>query len=398
MHIIQAIQDLQKEAAAWRQDLHQNPQTCYEEFYASQFVKSKLTEWGIPYRDNYAVTGLVGTIEGRKNTSGKTLALRADMDALDILEKTDLPYASKNKGKMHGCGHDGHTACLLAAAKYLNETKNFDGKVHLIFQPAEEGGRGAVRMIEEGLFEDFPCDYIFGIHNWPDLELGKADMRSGAMLASVDAFEIKVTGKGGHAAYPHQTIDPLIAATNIVNALQTIVSRNTDPVQSCVLSVASIQSQSNAFNIIDESVTLNGTVRTFDAELRNLIEDRMNTLASTIAQGFGCSAQIKYDRQLDPVINSSQGINMAARAAGKILGTGNVNTECDLCMGGEDFGAYLTKVPGAFIFMGQREPDNPASLHNNGLHNPQYDFNDKLIPIVASYYATLCEQYLKPTD
>jgi len=386
---------LQSEAAAWRQDLHQNPQTCYEEIYASQFVKKKLKEWGIPYRDNYAVTGVVGTIEGRQNTTRKTLALRADMDALDILEKTDLPYASKNKGKMHGCGHDGHTACLLAAAKYLNDKKNFNGKVHLIFQPAEEGGRGAVRMMEEGLFKDFPCDYIFGIHNWPDLELGKADMRSGAMLASVDAFEITVIGKGGHAAYPHQTIDPLIAATNIVSALQTIISRNTDPIQSGVVTVASIQSQSNAFNIIDETVSLNGTVRTFDNGLRKLIEEKMETLATSIAQGFGCSAEITYERQLDPVINTPQGIVMSSQAAGSVLGAENINTECDVCMGGEDFGAYLTEVPGAFIFMGQAEPNTPSSLHNKGLHNPQYDFNDKLIPIVASYYATLCETYLQ---
>lgn len=351
--------------------------------------------WGIPYRDNYAVTGVVGTIEGRQNTSGKTLALRADMDALDILEKTNLSYASKNKGKMHACGHDGHTACLLAAAKYLNDTKNFDGKVHLIFQPAEEGGRGAVRMIEEGLFKDFPCDYIFGIHNWPDLDLGKADMRSGPLLASVDAFEITVIGKGGHAAYPHQTVDPLIAATNIVNALQTIISRNADPIQSGVVSVASIQSQSNAFNVIDETVSMNGTVRTFDNNLRKLIEEQIKSLAINIAQGFGCRAEINYERQLDPVINTPQGVTMSAQAAGSVLGVENINTECDLCMGGEDFGAYLTKVPGAFIFMGQREPDIPLSLHNNGLHNPQYDFNDKLIPLVASYYATLCETYLQ---
>jgi hippurate hydrolase len=396
MNIIPAIQTLQSEAAAWRQDLHQNPQTCYEEIYASQFVKKKLKEWGIPYRDNYAVTGIVGTIEGRQNTSGKALALRADMDALDILEKTDLPYASKNAGKMHGCGHDGHTACLLAAAKYLNDTKNFNGKVHLIFQPAEEGGRGAVRMMEEGLFKDFPCDYIFGIHNWPDLDLGKADMRSGAMLASVDDFEITVIGKGGHAAYPHQTIDPLIAATNIVNALQTIISRNTDPIQSGVVTVASIQSQSNAFNVIDDTVSLNGTVRTFDNDLRKLIKQKIEAITTSIAQGFGCSVQIKYEHQLDPVINSEQGIIMSQQAASSVLGAENINTDCDLCMGGEDFGAYLTEVPGAFVFIGQAEPDTPSSFHNNGLHNPQYDFNDKLIPIVASYYATLCETYLQP--
>ncbi|MAE51736.1 MAG: amidohydrolase [Micavibrio sp.] len=394
MPIINSIADLKNEAAAWRQELHQNPQTCYEEEFASAFVKNKLQEWNIPFRDGYAKTGLVATIEGQKNTSGKTIGLRADMDALDILEKTGLPHASKNVGKMHACGHDGHTASLLAAAKYLQDTKNFNGRVHLIFQPAEEGGRGAVKMIEEGLFDAFPCDYVFGVHNWPGLPIGHIDMRVGAQLASVDEFNITVKGKGGHAAMPHLTHDPLVIASHIVIALQSIVSRNIDPVESAVVTVAGLQVGTDAFNVIGDTATMKGTVRTFNNDVRHQIRDRIETIATNIAKSYDATAELDYEFQLDPTINTADGIAMAQEAASAVVNPNHINTECPPSMGGEDFGAYLMEKPGAFICVGQSVPDDKNSPHNHGLHSPYYDFNDDIIPIVASYFGTLCEKYM----
>ncbi|MCB9990595.1 MAG: amidohydrolase [Rhodospirillales bacterium] len=398
MPVINSIADHKDEAAGWRQELHQNPQTSFEEEFASTFVKKKLTEWGIPFKDGIAVTGIVATIEGQKTDSGKAIGLRADMDALDIIEDSGVPYASKNPGKMHACGHDGHTSTLLSAAKYLSENRNFNGKVHLIFQPAEEGGGGAYKMIEEGLFKDFPCDYVFGYHNWPYMPLGKVAMRKGPILASADEFEIVIKGKGGHAAMPHQTVDPVVAAAQIVLALQSIVSRNVSPVDQGVVTVANFRGGTGAHNIIGEKVVMNGTVRAFRQETREFILKRVREIAENTAKAFMTEATVHIvPGGYAPTINSEDGVDMAAAAAIKVAGEQNVMTDAEPTMGAEDFGAYLMEKPGAFILIGQGMPDDEKSPHNYGLHSPYYDFNDEVLPIGASYFATLVEDYM-PLD
>ena len=397
MPVINSIADSKDEIAACRRELHQNPQTAYEEEFAAALVKKKLTEWGIKFKDGIATTGIVATIEGQKSDSGKTIGLRADMDALDITEKTNLPHASQNKDKMHACGHDGHTATLLCAAKYLNENRNFNGTVHLIFQPAEEGGNGAYKMIDEGLFKDFPCDYVFGIHNWPWEPVGKVMMRTGPLLASVDRFTVNITGQGGHAAMPQGTIDPAIVASHITTALQSIVSRNVDPIDTAVVSVTNINVGTGAFNIIADTAEISGTVRTFQPETRDMIKKRIRDIVQNVAAAFDATTEIEFGDGTDATINSADGVNMAAKAFAEIVGESNIDTDCPPCMGGEDFGAYMSHKPGAFIFVGQGVEGDEDSPHNQGLHSPYYDFNDDIIPIGASFFAKITETYM-PLD
>ncbi len=394
MPVINSIADQKDEIAAWRQDLHKNPQTKYEEIFAGDLIAAKLDEWGVTYKRGMAETGIVATIEGQKTDSGKTIGLRADMDALDIQEKTGLPYASQNNGKMHACGHDGHMASLLGATKYLSENKNFNGKVHLIFQPGEEGGNGAHKMIAEGLFDEFPCDYVFGIHNWPKEPAGTIVMRAGPMMASVDEFKIEIIGKGGHAAIPETAIDPVIIASQIVTALQTIVSRNVNPIDTAVISVTSLNAGTEAFNIIPDTATLRGTVRTFNNDSRRMIKDRIETLCENIAQAFGATVDFNYGFETDATVNTADGVEIAANAATVVVGTENVDTNYSPTMAGEDFGAFLVEVPGAFVFVGQGNPDDPHGHNSTELHNPNYDFNDDVIPIGASYFAALAETYM----
>ena len=263
MTLSNSIAAMKDEIAAYRRELHQNPQTAYEETFASDFIAGKLTEWGIPFERGFAVTGIVATIEGQSTTSGKAVALRADIDALNMVEKSGRPWASLTSGKMHGCGHDGHTAMLLGAAKHLAETRNFDGKVHLIFQPAEEGGAGAIRMIEEGLFKKYPVDAAFGLHNWPGMKFGEIGLKPGPIMASSDSFDITIIGKGGHAALPHLNIDPIVAGSHIVAALQSIVSRQVDPVDQGVVSITNFRAGTGAHNVIPERAELSGTYRSF---------------------------------------------------------------------------------------------------------------------------------------
>lgn len=394
MPVLNRAADLKDEAATWRQDLHRHPQTSYEEEYAAALVAQKLSEWGIPFKSGIAKTGIVATIAGQKTDSGKTLGLRGDMDALDILEKSGLGHASTIPGKMHACGHDGHTATLLATAKYLNETKNFNGHVHLVFQPAEEGGKGANRMIDEGLFSQFQIDYMFGIHNWPGMKLGKIGMRRGACLASVDEFHIGINGVGGHAAHPEQTIDPVVIAAQVVTALQSIVARNVDPIDTVVLSITNLNSGTGAFNVIPDQAKISGTVRTFNNDTRDMVLKRMEEIVRSITAAMGGSATFENIFHNYATVNSDDGIDMAARAAAAVVGENNVDTNTKPSMGGEDFSAYLRERPGAFIFVGQGVPGEKDSPHNRGLHHPAYDFNDDLIPIGVSYFAALVEQNL----
>ncbi len=392
MPVINSIARNQDEIAACRREMHQNPQTSYEETFASGLVKRKLKEWGIPFKEGIAVTGIVATIEGQKTDSGKAIALRADMDALDIEEKTGVTHASKNPGKMHACGHDGHTATLLGAAKYLSETRNFNGKVHLIFQPAEEGGAGAYRMIEEGLFEQFPVDAVYGVHNWPWLDAGKIAVRKGPMLASADRLTINVKGKGGHAAMPHKTIDPVVAGSHIVTALQSIVARNVDPVEQGVITIANFRAGTGASNIISDGAYMDGTIRAFRPEVRAYLHQRIREIVPAVAGAFMAEADVIIDDGYDPTINSDHETDLAAAAARAVVGDGNVITDIPPCMGAEDFGAYLMKRPGAFLFVGQGVKNNPDSPHNQGLHSPLYDFNDEILPVAGSFFATLIEQ------
>lgn len=395
MSLSNSIAALKEEIAGYRRALHENPGTCYEEFFASDLIAEKLTEWGIPFERGLGKTGIVATITGQSNNSGKAVGLRADMDALDILEENNKPHVSKIPGKMHGCGHDGHTAMLLGAAKHLNETRNFDGKVHLIFQPAEEGGRGAHAMIADGLFERFPCNEVYGLHNWPEMPRGTFGIRPGPIMASSDYFFITVKGKGGHAAMPHRTIDPVTIGAQIVNAVQALISRTVDPVDTAVISITNFNAGTGAHNVIPDTAKLTGTLRTFNNQTREHLKDSIGKIASNIAESFGASVEYEFKYVIDATINDAQAAQFCADIASSIVGADNVNANVAPCMGGEDFGGMLEKVRGAYIWMGQGEPSDPASPHNQGLHTPRYDFNDEVIPLGIEYFTRIVEKSLQ---
>lgn len=382
-----------EEVKECRHQLHQNPGTAYEEFFASDLIARKLTEWGIPFERGWAETGIVATIEGQPSDTNKSIALRGDIDALDIVEETGKPYASKIPGKMHACGHDGHTAILLGTAKFLNETRNFKGKVHLIFQPAEEGGGGAMRMIDEGIFEKYPVDSIYGMHNWPWLPKGIIATAPGPIMACSDDVDITITGIGGHAAYPHSCVDPVVVASEIVMALQTIVSRNIDPADPAVVSITNFNAGTGGRNIISNEARLKGTARAFKQDVRNLIEKRIKEIVATIAQSHGAKGEVVYRRKYEPTINDATQTAFCAEVARSLIGSENVITNAPPVMGAEDFGAFLTKKPGCYIALGQGMPD-PDSPHNHGLHSPKYDFNDAIIPDAIRYFVAVTEKAL----
>lgn len=394
MPVLNSAAALKDEAAGWRRELHQNPQTSYEEEFASAFIAARLKEWGIPFKKGVAKTGIVATIEGRKNDSGRALGLRADIDALDITEKSGQPWSSKNPGKMHACGHDGHTATLLAAAKHLSENRNFNGKVNLIFQPAEEGGGGAYKMIEEGLFRDFPMDAVYGLHNWPYLEAGRIATRKGPLMASADELHITVKGKGGHAAGPQNTVDPVVVSAHIITALQTIVSRNLDPVDQGVVTISIVNAGTGASNVIADTAQLTGTIRAFKQETREFLHRRVKEIAEGVAKAMMASADVKIEIGYDPTINTDRETDLAVQAAAAVVGANNVIADTDPTMGAEDFGAYLRQRPGAFVFLGQKVKDKPDSPHNHGLHSPYYDFNDDVIPVGVSWFVRLVEDHM----
>lgn len=385
---------MKDEVAGWRHALHENPAIMYEEVFASDLVASKLTEWGIPFKRGLGKTGIVAIVEGQKNTSGKTIGLRADMDALPLTETSGQPWASKIPGRMHACGHDGHTAMLLGAAKYLNETKNFDGRVLLIFQPAEEGGRGAFAMMRDGLFkDDLKCDAVYGLHNWPTMPLGTAGIKSGPVMAAVDHFDIEIAGVGGHAAYPSKCIDPIVIGATIVSTLQTLVSRFVAPQDMAVLSITNFNAGTGAYNVIPDASKISGTVRSFKPEVRDMMESKIKAMASDICAAYGAKVSVHYDREIDATINNPEHTQICIEAMGRIIGLENVNTNIQPSLGGEDFGGMLMQVPGAYIHLGQGTA-NPDSPHNRGLHNPNYDFNDDIIPVAMDYFAELVESGL----
>jgi hippurate hydrolase len=371
-----------------RRDIHANPELGFEETRTSQLVADKLAEWGIEVHRGLAKTGVIGVIKGRKD-SGRAIGLRADMDCLPMHETGSVAHKSKVAGRMHACGHDGHTTMLLGAARYLAQTRNFDGTVNLIFQPAEEGGGGRV-MVEEGLFKRFPVDAVYALHNWPGLPVGKMAVRAGPMMAATDEIKIKVSGRGGHAALPHLAADPVVAAAHIITALQTVASRNANPVDALVVSVCSMQtSQVGAFNVIPGHVELIGTVRSFSPEMRELAEKRVKEIAVSVAHGLGASAAVEYRRGYPATVNTQKEAEFAARVGERVFGKGNVVTDGEPTMGGEDFSYMLQAKPGAYVFLGQ----GGAQL-GCYLHNPAYDFNDEVIPLGAGYLAALVEDSL----
>lgn len=395
MTIRNSIATLQDELTAARRELHQNPQTSYEETFASDLISENLTKWGVKHERNWGGgTGIVAIIEGEKNTLNRAIGLRCDIDALDIIEQSGQEWASKIPGKMHGCGHDGHTAMMMGAAKYLQENRNFDGKVYLIFQPAEEGGAGAIKMIEEGLFEKHPMNFVYGLHNWPALPKGQIGLTPGPIMAGSDDIFVTVKGKGGHAAMPDQCIDPIVVASQIVSALQTIASRNTSPVDTIVLSITNINGGTGASNVIPDTVEISGTVRAFKFETRELAEKRIKEISEGIAAAHGASVECKYVYDYDPTINHAEESAECSIVSKALVGEENVNDNIDPCMGAEDFGAMLKEVPGCYIWLGQGVPDQANSPHNKGLHNSGYDFNDDVITLGVEYWTRLVEHKL----
>ncbi|WP_431272261.1 M20 aminoacylase family protein [Dankookia sp. P2] len=387
MPIVNRIADFAAEMTEWRQDFHAHPELGFEERRTSDIVAAKLAEWGIEVTRGIATTGLVGTL--RNGDSGRSIGLRADMDCLPMTEQTGLPHASTVPGKMHACGHDGHTATLLGAAKYLAETKNFDGTVHFIFQPAEEGGGGGNVMVQEGLFERFPCDSVYGIHNDPTLPLGEARVVPGVILAASDRVSITIRGIGGHAARPHVTVDSVLVGAHVLVALQALVARRTDPLDSAVLSITMFHAGS-AMNVIPDVAKLKGTVRTLRPETRDMMEKLIAQVAESTAAAHEATAEVVYSRLYPPTVNHEAETGRAALAAAKVLGEARVIQDSPPIMGGEDFSFMLLKRPGCFVMMGQQGPEKGGVP----VHHPAYDFNDAMLPVGASYFATLVEQEL----
>ena len=383
------ILSLAPEVAAWRQDLHAHPELQYDCHRTAGVVADKLRAFGVDeVVTGLGQTGVVGVIRGRKAASGKVIGMRADMDALPIMEATGLPYASKVPGKMHACGHDGHTAMLLGAAKYLAETRNFDGTAIVIFQPAEEGGGGGLAMVEDGLMERFGIEEVYGMHNMPGMPVGDFAMRAGPIMAATDEFRITVRGVGGHAARPNTTIDPILVGTALVQALQSIVSRSVDPVDAAVVSVTRFHA-GEATNVIAEAAEIAGTARTLKPEIRDLVERRMGEIVAGIAAAHGTTIELHYKRNYPVTRNHREQVDFAAGVAGEIVGDARVDTDVPPLMGGEDFAYMLEKRPGAMVFLGN---GNSA-----GLHNPAYDFNDDAIAFGCSYWVRLVERAMPAT-
>ncbi len=383
MPIINRVADLAGEITAWRRDFHENPELLFDVHRTAGIVAEKLKSFGCDeVVTGLGRTGVVGVIRGRTNASGRVIGLRADMDALPIEEATDVPHKSKTPGKMHACGHDGHTAMLLGAAKYLAETRNFDGTAVMIFQPAEEGGGGGDAMVKDGLMERFGVQEVYGMHNMPGIPLGHFAIRPGPMMAAADRFIIAIEGKGGHAARPHDCIDPVVVSAHVITALQSVASRSVDPLESAVVSVCSVKA-GDAFNVIPQKVTLLGTVRTLSPEVRDLCETRIRAITESVCAAFGASATIDYSRGYPVTMNDPAKTAFMTEVAKAVAGENAVDTGVLPLMGAEDFSYMLEQRPGAYIFVGNGD--------TAGVHHPAYDFNDEATPYGVSLWAKIIE-------
>ena len=389
MPVNNRIADFHAEMTAWRRDFHENPELAFEEVRTSKIVAEKLREFGCDeVVTGIAKTGVVGVIRGNNAASGRAIGLRADMDALPILEDTGVPYASKTPGKMHACGHDGHTTMLLGAAKYLAETRNFDGTVYVIFQPAEENFGGGQVMVQEGLFERFPMQRVFGLHNWPGAPAGTFLWREGPVMAAVANLEVTITGKGAHGAMPNNGNDPIVIAAAIIQALQSIVARNVEPVEGGVITIGHING-GFTYNVIPEQVTMLGTARWFAPEVGDLLEKRFLETVNGIAAAFGATAEAKFIRLYPATINEVTSVHLAADAARAVQGDARVQPLAKPTMGGEDFSFMLNAKDGAYLMLGGGRGQGDANVHH-----PKYDFNDDILPIGASWWASLAERLL----
>jgi len=394
MRLVEPILAHQAELETIRRDIHAHPELCYEEQRTADVVAARLAEWGIPVVRGMGVTGVVGII--KNGTSTRAIGLRADMDALPMQELNTFDHASRHAGKMHACGHDGHTTMLLGAAHYLSQNRNFDGSVYLIFQPAEEGGAGARRMIEDGLFEQFPMDAVYGMHNWPGIKAGTFGVVPGPMMASSNEFRVTIKGKGAHAAQPHRGIDPVMVAVQVAQGWQTIISREKNPLDTAVLSITQIHAGS-ATNVIPDEAVMIGTVRTFSTGVLDLVERRMNEIANGIAAGFGAGVDFSFKRNYPPLVNDVEKTAFAIEAMRAVVGHDNVNVNVEPTMGAEDFAFMLQAKPGCYVFIGNGDGEHRVGGHGLGpcqLHNGSYDFNDQLLPIGASYWVRLVEMSL----
>ena len=387
MPIINRIAEFQDEMTVWRHHIHQHPETAFEEYQTSDYVALRLHEFGLDVHRGLAGTGVIGTLQGDKG-GGPAIGLRADMDALDIQENNEIAYKSENPGKMHACGHDGHSTMLLGAAKYLAETRNFAGTVHFIFQPAEENEGGGRVMIEEGLFNKFPVESVYGMHNMPGIPAGEFAIRPGPIMASFDIFEITLNGTGTHAALPQLGRDSIVAGAQLVTTLQTITSRTVSPFDAAVVSVTQMHS-GDTWNVIPEEVVIRGTTRAFKEAMQTHMEDEICRIADGIATAFGINAKVHYERRYPPTINHPGETELTAQVASDLVGSDMVSLDKDPMMGAEDFAFMLNEKPGAYMWIG-----NGPQAGGCMLHNPNYDFNDDVLPLGASYWAKLVETRL----
>ncbi len=393
MKLIDSIVTDAASIATLRRDIHAHPELCFQEQRTADVVAQALTSWGIPIHRGLGKTGVVGIIKNGNST--RAVGLRADMDALPMTERNQFAHASTYAGKMHACGHDGHTAMLLGAAKHLAKHRNFDGTVYLVFQPAEEGGGGAREMMKDGLFEQFPMEAIFGAHNWPGMQVGQFALREGPVMASSNEFKITIKGKGAHAALPHNGIDPVPVACQMVQAFQTIVTRNKKPIETAVISVTMIHA-GEATNVIPDTCELQGTVRTFTTEVLDLVERRMKAIAESTCAAFEATCEFEFVRNYPPTVNHPAETEFARGALADVVGAANV-IDFEPTMGSEDFSYFLQSKPGCYFLIGNGDGSHRQGGHGMGpcmLHNPSYDFNDDLIPLGASAWVHMVEKWL----
>jgi len=390
MNTIKELEDLQQDMQAWRRDIHAHPEIAFEEHRTAQLVAEKLESFGIEVETGIAGTGVVGTL--KKGTGNRSIGLRADLDALLINEANKFKHKSKNPGKMHACGHDGHTVMLLGAAKYLAEQGNFDGTVNFIFQPAEENEGGGKAMIDDGLFEKYPVESVYGMHNIPGMPVASFAIKPGPIMAAFDVFNVKIVGKGGHAAMPQTTIDPIIIGTKIIDAYQSIISRYIDPQEPAVLSVTQFHA-GDAYNVIPNDIEIKGCTRCFSPKVQKQLEEQMHQITKSMCEAYGASYEFEYEHRYPATINSEEEAEIAGKVAQKVVGEDRVNLSPAAGMGSEDFAYMLQEKPGSYIWIGNGDGEGSCMVHN-----PGYDFNDEILPIGATYWVKMAEEILSPLD